>query len=92
MDAQDFPFESQILGVINSVLDGILNSAADPFSVSSLAASYFSISDTLQQQNFEVQNISINGNEASTEVTTSAGPDLFAINLQLSANQWSIIP
>jgi hypothetical protein len=92
MDTQDYTFESQTLDAINSVLDGIVNNTTDPFSLSSLAAGYYSISDTLQQQGYQVQNISISGNEASTEVTTSAGPYLLPIRLQLSGNRWSIIP
>ena len=92
MDSQDYTSESQTLDVINSILDGIVRNAADPFSVSSLAAGYYSISDALQRQGYQVQNISISGNEASTEVTTSAGPDLLPISLQRYGSQWSINP
>jgi hypothetical protein len=74
------------------VLNGIQQAASAPFSVSPLASSYFSISGILQQQGFEVQSITISDNSASTEVTTSTGPDLIPIDLQLNDGQWSIIP
>ena len=37
----------------------------DPFSVSQLTADYFSISDSLQQQGYEVQTITLTGDTAS---------------------------
>ena len=92
MQAQDYSNETQTLQLINTVLDGINQSLPDPFAVSPLATSYFSISDILIQQGYEVQNITISDSIASTEVTTSTGPDLFALNLRLNEDQWSIIP
>jgi hypothetical protein len=92
MQAQDYSDETQTLQVISFVLNGIQQAASAPFSVSPLASSYFSISGILQQQGFEVQSITISDNSASTEVTTSTGPDLIPIDLQLNDGQWSIIP
>jgi hypothetical protein len=92
MTAQDYTSASQTLEVINSVLDAIEHGTTDPFSVSPLSADYLSISATLEQQGYEVQSISINGDTATTDVTTSTGPELIPLILQLTGGQWSIIP
>jgi hypothetical protein len=92
MTAQDYTSASQTLDVINSILDAIEHGTTDPFSVSLLAADYLSIATTLQQQGYEVQSISIVGDIALTEVTTSAGPNLIPLTLQPISGQWSIIP
>jgi uncharacterized membrane protein len=92
MTAQDYTSASQTLEVINSVLDAIEHGTTDPFSVSPLSADYLSISATLEQQGYEVQSISINGDTATTDITTSTGPELIPLILQLTGGQWSIIP
>jgi hypothetical protein len=92
MAAQEYTSASQTLEVINSVLDAIEHTTPDPFSVSLLSANYFSISTTLQQQDYEVQSITIHGDTASTDVTTYTGLDLLPLNLQRIGGQWSILP
>jgi hypothetical protein len=92
MAAKDYASASQTLDVIASVLDAIEHGTTDPFSVSLLAADYFSISTTLQQQGYEVQSISMDGETASTDVTTSDGPDLILLTLQQNGGKWSILP
>jgi hypothetical protein len=92
MAAQEYTSASQTLEVINSVLDAIEHTTADPFSVSLLSANYFSISATLQQQGYEVQSITINGDTSSTDVTTYTGLDLIPLNLQRIGGHWSILP
>jgi hypothetical protein len=92
LTSKDYPSASQTLDVITSVLDAIEHGTTDPFSISPLAANYLSISNTLQQDGYEVQKISINGDLASTEVTSSSGLDLIPLTLQLIGGQWSIKP
>jgi len=92
MTAQDYTSASQTVDMINSVLDGVEHGTADPFSVSTMAADYLSISDALLQEGYEVQSINTNGDTASTTVTTSIGPDLIPLSLQRTGGQWSIIP
>jgi len=92
MSVQDYTLASQTLDVINSVLDAIDHQTTDPFSVSVMSADYLSISATLQQQGYEVQSISISADTASTNVTSSMGPDLIPLSLQCTGGQWSIKP
>jgi hypothetical protein len=89
---QDNASASQTLEVISTVLDAIEHGITDPFSMSINAADYLSISATLQQQGYEVQSISISGDTAITKVTSSTGPDLIPLSLQLTGGQWSIKP
>jgi hypothetical protein len=90
--ALDYTSASSILAEINSVLDGIDRGNSDPFSVSQITADYLAISDTLQQQGYEVQNITTTANTAATTVTTSAGLELIPLDLKRTGGQWSIIP
>lgn len=92
MTAKDYASASQTLDLIGSVLDAIEHGTTDPFSVSLLASDYLSISATLQQQGYDVQEISIDGETASTEVISSIGPDLIPLTLQQNGGQWSILP
>jgi hypothetical protein len=92
MVAQDYTAASQTLEAINSVLEGIDHGVADPFSVSQMTSDYFSISDSLQLQGYEVQSITIAGDTALTSVTTPTGPDLISLNLKRTGGHWSIIP
>jgi hypothetical protein len=92
MTAQDYTSASQTLDIIGSALDAIDHGTPDPFSVSLIAAEYLSISTTLQQQLYEVQSISINGDTASTTVTSPTGSNLIPLTLQRTGGQWSIIP
>jgi hypothetical protein len=92
MSGQQFSDASQTLKEINSVLDSIEHGAADPFSVSFLAADYLSISSTLQKQGYEVQSIEINGDSAATDVTSSTGPNLIKLNLTRSGGEWLLSP
>jgi hypothetical protein len=92
LSVQDYTLANQTLDVINSVLDAIDHETTDPFSASIMAADYISISDTLQQQEYEVQSISLSGNTARTDVTSSAGPDLIPLSLQRTGGQWTIKP
>jgi hypothetical protein len=92
LSVQDYTLANQTLDVINSVLDAIDHETTDPFSASIMAADYISISDTLQQQGYEVQSISLSGDTASTTVTSSAGPDLIPLSLQRTGGQWTIKP
>ncbi len=92
MSSQDYPSASQTLDVISSVLDAIEHETTDPFSGSVTAADYLSVSATLQQQGYEVQNISLSGDTASANVTSSTGPDLIPRSLQRTGGQWSIQP
>jgi hypothetical protein len=89
---QDYTSASSILAEINLVLDGIDHNTTDPFSVSQITADYLAISDTLQQQCYEVQSITTLSDIASTMVTTSSGPQLIPLNLKRSGGQWSIVP
>ncbi len=88
----DYASASQTLAEINSVMDDIERGITDPFSVSPLTADYLTISSTLFAQGYEVQNLTVEGDSAATEVTTSAGPQLIPLNLQRSGSQWSIVP
>ena len=54
---------------------------SDPFSVSQITADYLAISDSLQQQGYEVQNIFVTGDTASTSVTLPTGPGLIPLYL-----------
>jgi len=92
MVSRDYTSETHTLQVINSVLDGIEQGRQDPFSVSSMASSYFSISSILQHQDYEAQNISISDNAATAEATNSSSPDLITFDLLMNEGQWSIIP
>ncbi|OGN92755.1 MAG: hypothetical protein A2Z71_11145 [Chloroflexi bacterium RBG_13_50_21] len=92
MTAQDYTSAGKTLEVISSVLEAIDHATTDPFSVSLLAANYLSIADRLQQWGYDVQSISVSGDFASTSVSTSTGPDLITLTLQLTGGQWSIVP
>ncbi len=92
MTTLDYASASQTLGVIGSVLDAIDHGTTDPFSVSPLAADYLTISTTLEQQGYEVQNITLNGDTAVTTLSTTAGPNLISVSLMRTGGQWSIIP
>jgi hypothetical protein len=89
---KDYTSAFQTLDMISSVLDAIEHGTTDPFSVSILAINYLTIATTLQQQGYEVQNLSVNDNSATTQVTTSSGPDLILLNLQRIGGQWSTKP
>ncbi len=82
----------QILVEINLVMDNIERGITDPFSVSLITADYLTISDMLSAQGYEVQTLSVDGDHASTEVTTSSGPQLIPLTLQRSGSQWPIVP
>src|SRR4030043_708031 len=91
MTAQDYTSAGKTLEVISSVLEAIDHGTTDPFSASLLAANYLSIADRLQQWGYDVQSISVSGDFASTSVSTSTGPDLITLTLQLTGGQWSIV-
>jgi hypothetical protein len=57
-----------------------------------MATDYLSIASTLQQQNYEAQNITVSGNNAFANVTTLAGPILIQIDLHRAGVQWVISP
>lgn len=90
--AKDYVSASRTLEMIGSVLDGIEHGTIDPFSVSTMTSDYLSISTILQQQGYEVQNINLEGESASTDVTTSTGPALIPLYLLRSGGEWSIKP
>ncbi len=92
MIGQDFTSASQTLDEINSVLAGIDHGQADPFSVSQITADYLAISDSLQHQGYEVQNIYVTGDTASTSVTLPTGPGLIPLYLLRTGGEWSITP
>jgi hypothetical protein len=92
ISAQDYSSASQTLDGISSVLDAIEHGTTDPFSASTMTADYLSIAATLQQQGYEVQSISLNGDTATTNVTRSDGPSLMLLSLQRTGGQWSIKP
>ncbi len=92
MSANQYTAAGQILQQISGVLDGIEHGTADPFSVSPMAADYLSIASTLEQQDYDVQNITVSGDIAVTHVSTVAGPQLFQVNLQRSGGEWFITP
>lgn len=83
---------SHTLAEINSVLDAIEHGTTDPFSVSTLAPDYLSISATLLQQGYEVQSININGDAATANVTSSTGPDLIELHLTRTGGEWLLLP
>ncbi len=92
MAAKDYNAESQTLGMISLVLDGIDRGTPNPFSTSVLTSDYITIASTLQQQGYEVQNINVSGDIATTSVTGLSGPDLIPLRLQRTGGQWSIKP
>ena len=89
---QNYTIAFQILDTINTVLDAIEHGNPDPFSISILASNYLTISTTLQQQGYEVQNLSIYADTATAQVTSSISLDLIPLNLKQNAGQWSIQP
>jgi hypothetical protein len=90
--AEDYTVANQTLEEISLVMDGIDHAVTDPFSVSQLTSDYFAISDSLQHQGYEVQNIVLTGDTASTSVTAPTGPGLIPLNLHRTGGEWSIIP
>jgi len=92
MAAKAYPDATHTLEVISSILDAIERGTADPFSLSSLAADYISISSALQAQGYETQNIQVLADAATVGATTSAGPDLIPLHLQRTARGWTLIP
>ena len=92
MSAQQFADASQTLDVINSVLNAIERGSLDPFSGSTLAADYLSISSTLQQQGYEVQSIDADENIATVYVTSSTGSDKIELHLTQSGGEWFLAP
>jgi hypothetical protein len=92
MSSKQFTDASQTLEEINSVLLGIETGTIDPFSVSTLAADYLSISATLQQLGYEVQSINTTGDAASVYVTSSTRPDQMEFQLTRSGGEWLISP
>jgi hypothetical protein len=92
MSANAYIPASQTLEQISAVLDGIEQGFTHPFSVSNLAADYFSISTTLQGQGYEVQAITLAGNAAEAEATQTNGLDLILLNLQRVGVNWVIRP
>jgi hypothetical protein len=89
--SQDYTAASSILAEINSVLDGIERGTTDPFSASQITADYLAISDSLQRQGYEVQNLTTHADSASALVTTSAGPQLIPLDLVRTGAKWSIV-
>jgi hypothetical protein len=92
MLAKNYVSASQILDQITSVLGRVENNTPDPFAVSPMASDYLSISTTLQQQDYEVQNIALSGDRSLANVTTLTGPILIQMDLQRFGTQWEIIP
>jgi hypothetical protein len=89
---QNYNIAFQILGAINSVLDAIEHGNPNPFSTSILASNYLTITTTLQQQGYEVQNLGIYADTATAQVTSSTSLDLISLNLKQNEGQWSIQP
>jgi len=92
MSAQDYSSAIQMLDVISLVLDGIDHGVSDPFSVSQLASNYLAIYDSLQHQGYEVQSITVAGDNASVTVSAPTSPALIPLNLRRTGDQWAIIP
>ncbi len=92
MSTGEFSSASQTLDQISKVLDGIEHGVTDPFAASSMATDYLSIASLLQRQGYEVQDISVSGNSASTHVETAAGPALIQLSLMRTVNGWSMGP
>jgi hypothetical protein len=92
MSTEQFSEASQTLEEINSVLGSIELGTTDPFSVSTLATDYLSISTTLQQMGYEVQSINSDGAAASVYVTSSTGPDQMEFHLTSSGGEWVLSP
>jgi hypothetical protein len=89
---QNYPDAFHFLDTINSVLDASEHGSPDPFSVSILASNYLAIATTLQQEGYEIQNLSIYADTASAQVTTSSGPDLSRLSFKHSDGQWVVQP
>jgi hypothetical protein len=92
MSEQDFAAAQNMLEDINLILDGISSGTAEPFAISQTASDYLAITNTLLDQGYEVQSIVVNGDTASTEITTSSGPTLITINLTRSNGEWISSP
>ncbi|OGO30823.1 MAG: hypothetical protein A2136_03255 [Chloroflexi bacterium RBG_16_54_11] len=90
MSDRQYADAARTLEVISAVLDAIEHGTTDPFSVSMLAADYYSISTALQRLGYEVQTITVSGDSATTKVTTATGPDLVELQLRRSGGEWSL--
>jgi hypothetical protein len=92
MAAMDYTSTTHTLEQVSLVLDDIEHGTTDPFSASSLAADYLAISSYLQQQDYDVQDITLSGDTAQVNVTTITGPALLHLDLQRLGGEWSITP
>jgi hypothetical protein len=92
ISAGQYSDSSQTLAEISAVLDAIEHGTSDPFSVSTLASEYLSISSTLQLQGYDVQSIRINGLAATVNVTGTAGPNLIELHLARTGGDWLVSP
>jgi hypothetical protein len=88
----DGPDAFKTLEVINTILNSIENSNYDPFSTSPMAADYFSISASLLDQGFEIQSISIAGDNAIAYAAGSLGPELIELHLTRQDGEWMVTP
>jgi hypothetical protein len=92
MSSGQYDTASLTLQDISTVLDAIEHGTTDPFSLSILATDYLSITSTLQQQGYDVQNISTNGDAATVNVTIPTRPGLLELHLVRTGGQWTIKP
>jgi len=87
-----FDAAAQTLEVINAVLDAIEQGHLEPFSISTLAADFYTISSVVQQVGYEPQSISLDGEAAEVDATSPSGLTLVELQLIRSAGGWSLLP
>jgi hypothetical protein len=90
MTSQQYTQALQTLDEINSVLEAIEDGHHDPFSVSSLAEDYIAIANSVLEKGYEVQNINLNGDSASAQVTNAPGSAPEILLLARTAGGWQI--
>ncbi len=89
---QDYTTARRMLEDINLVLDGIDRGVAEPFSVSQTTSDYLEIVTLLLGQGYDVQNLTVNGDSASSKVTMLSSVDLQTVNLTRQDGAWTLAP
>jgi hypothetical protein len=77
------------LAAVNTVLDAVEESEAQPFSANTLALSYLETVQALAGEGFQAQRITIQDGSTQAMVTTTTGGELFEVVLSQVDSSWA---
>ncbi len=92
--ANNYAGENQILAAVNAVLAEVEDQSPDPFAANSMASDYLSIVETLLNQGYQPQRITLDYNTAQGSIArawvTASGPLLSQLELRRENGSWAV--